>query len=143
MTQPTVASLIVSSELESILRQEFSGWAEHFRVRLREGGLGSLLARYTAVVESIETQSCTHGPDGKLRSGNAWQQCCGISYEYHNDIAVRDAIEIVVSVAGESIPSAFAREIAALDQRLYSHYEHRPPRVGRWWRHGLPRGVLP
>jgi hypothetical protein len=143
MTKLTVAELSVSPALEAALEREFSSWAEHFRVRLGEGGLAYLVARYTSVVESIETQTCGHGPGGALRRGSAWQECCGISYEYQNDIAVRDALEIIARVAGPSVPAAITGEVAALDTRLYALYEHKPIKLGRWWRQGLPKGVLP
>ena len=143
MTKPTVANLSVSPAQESILQQEFGGWAEHFRERLGEGGLEYLVAEYASVVESIETQSCSHGPGGTLRQGVAWQECCGISCEYQNDMAVRDALEIIARVAGPCVSTSVTNEVAALDQRLYALYEHKPAKVGGWWRLGLPRGVLP
>jgi len=87
----TVAGLELDPAREWALRGEFASWAEHFRARLREGGLRALLADYAMLVESLETQSCSHGKNGTRRTGSAWQDCCGISYEFANDLAVRDA----------------------------------------------------
>jgi len=142
MTRPTVANLSVSPALEVVLQREFSGWADQFRVRLSQGGLEYLVAQYRSVIESIETQTCGHGPSGTLRRGSAWQQCCGMSYEYQNDITVRDALEIIAHVARSCVPAAVTGEVAVLDQRLHALYEHKPAKLGKWWRQGLPRGVL-
>jgi hypothetical protein len=130
-----VADLDLDPARESALRQAFASWAEHFRAALRERGLRGLLAEYAVLVESVESQSCSHGAK--------WQDCCGVSYEYANDIAVRDAIGIVLLVVGPNGVPLPLDEIVALDERLYALYEHAPPRTGAWWRSGLPRGILP
>jgi hypothetical protein len=141
--ESTVAGLDLDAARESALRSAFATWAEHFRSRLRERGLSGLLEDYTALVESLETQSCTHGANGTRRTGSNWQYCCGVSYEFSNDLSVRDAFEIIRSIAGPSGALLPLAEIAALDSRLYAFYEHRPARTGEWWRQGLPRGILP
>lgn len=139
----TVAGLELAPPLERELRQEFGGWAEHVRARLAREGLAFLLAEYAELVESVETQSCAHGANGTRRIGAAWQQCCGVSYEYANDLAVRDALEIVLRVAGPGSAALPYLEIDALDARLAALHEPVPTRRGLWWRTGTPRGILP
>ena len=139
----TVAGLELAPSLEGELHRQFRGWSEPFRARLAREGLAFLLAEYAELVESVETQSCAHGPNGARRIGAAWQDCCGVSYEYANDLAVRDALEIVLRVAGPSGAALPCLGIDALDARLAALHEPVPPRRGAWWREGLPRGILP
>ena len=131
----TVADLELDLARESALRQAFATWADHFRVDLRRRGLRGLLAQYAELVESIEAQRCSHSA--------AWQDCCGVSYEYANDISVRDAIGIILCAVGPEAAALPRQEIDALDGRLHALYEHAPARTGAWWRVGLPRGILP
>lgn len=142
-SERTVAGLELDAAVESALRSAFASWAQHFRARLSAGGLRALLERYTALVESLETQSCAHGENGTRQTGSDWQYCCGVSYEFDNDLSVRDALEIIVCIVGPSGVALPLDEIAALDTRLYAFYEHKPPRNGEWWRQGLPRGIRP
>lgn len=138
-----IAGLELDTPTEMKLRSAFSGWASHFRSRLQTEGIAFLVASYEKAVKSVETQSCAHGPGGERRTGTAWQACCGISYEYNNDLSVRDALEIVLdAVPAEAVPH-LSEQVRALDLRLYALYEHSPPFIGNWWRQGLPRGVLP
>ena len=139
----TVSDLELDPARESALREAFAGWADHFRVNLRERGLRGLLAEYAQVVESVESQSCTHGKDGTRQTGSAWQYYCGVSYEFANDLAVRDAIAIILCAVGPEAAALPRPEIDALDARLHALYEHAPARTGAWWRVGLPRGILP
>jgi hypothetical protein len=131
----TIADLELDPARESALHREFASWAEHFRARLRDGGLRALLADYATLVESTETQRCSHGA--------VWQDCCGVSYEFANDLAVRDALRIILRVVGPDDPALPLEQLDALDRRLHALYEHGPPRSGAWWRQGLPRGILP
>lgn len=141
--QPFISGLQLAPADERALKKSFKGWSDHFLSPLRKEGLPFLLSGYRTLVESIATQSCHHGSDGKRRTGVDWQECCGISYEYTNDLAVRDAIENVLTVLPDDSEAHFRAEILALDARLYPLYRHRPPRTGEWWHEGLPRGVTP
>ena len=138
--------MILGLELEPAAEMRvwdaFRSWADHFRARLAEGGLPWLIKRYEAVIASVETQSCHHGPGGQRQTGDAWRCCCGISYEYLNDISIRDAIQVVLEKAPAEATRSLVAETAALDARLYALYRHCPERVGRWWRDGLPEGVV-
>jgi hypothetical protein len=100
-----------------------------------------LVQRYRAVVNAVETQSCSHGPSGAIRRGDAWRACCGVSYEYLNDIAVRDRLEDLRQADGFQREAINTTELDLLDSRLRALY--RSPGEGRWWSMGFPRGVLP
>ena len=138
----SIPGLDVSLAIEQELACAFSEWSPHFLCRLQNEGIEFLFARYVAVVESIETCSCNHGSGGTRRTGTAWQECCGISYEYINDISVRDAIEIILTTLPKDSEPSFRSRISNLDARLYSFYEHCPPIAGKWWHQGLPRGIV-
>jgi hypothetical protein len=137
-----IPGLELESKVEMALWDAFQGWADHFLARLEAGGVRWLIKDYTRLVESVETQSCSHGPCGQRQTGLAWQHCCGISYEYRNDISVRDAIQLILDIAPKDTTHALAAEILNLDNRLYALYTHCPPRTGRWWHSGLPEGVV-
>ena len=123
------------------LRTAFEGWSPHFRARLQDKGLPDLLARYEAVIESVDTRSCLHGPNGTRQTGEAWRWCCGVSYEHWNNISVRRALDIIFEVVGEgSLPEVRA-SVAALDDRLYALYDPPPLREGQWWCWALPKNI--
>src|SRR5687767_13625192 len=128
---PFIAGLQIPPASERALKESFSDWSDHFLSPLRKEGLPFLILGYRSLVESIETQSCCHG--GKRRTGVAWQECCGISYEYSNDLSVRDAAQNVLDVLPGDSEAHFRSDILALDARLYALYKHRPPRTGEWW----------
>lgn len=121
------------------IESAFGGWADHFRKRLIQRGIRGLFEDYGQLVRTVETRSCDHG--GRLNTGEDWRQCCGISYEYTNDLAVRDTIDLIVEIVGADRVQGFDPEVVRLDQRLYSLYKHCPPRVGRWWHTGFPIGI--
>ncbi len=119
----------------------FEAWSDQFKAKFAAGGVDYLLRDYRAVVGSLESRSCHHGPGGSLQTGEAWQRCCGIGDEYSNDLSVRDAIQIVLEHAAPQSTALLDVDVTALDDRLYALYVNRPPRAGCWWREGLPRGV--
>jgi hypothetical protein len=138
-----IPGLNVTPEIEEKIWLACAEWLDHSKEQLRVRGMAFLLERYEAVVLSIETGTCGHGPNGTRRTGRDWEQCCGISYEYWNDIAVRDGIDTVLSfVPGDAAADVRSR-VGALDDRLYALYEKRPARHGRWWHKCLPKGVIP
>ncbi len=105
--------------------------------------LDKYLDMYSDIINSIETQSCHHGPDGSVRKGEDWQMCCGISYEYWNDITIRDKIDSVVKNANpSSSQSATLQEIDNRLKRLLEQNEVASDGVD-FWRRGLPYGVKP
>jgi len=120
----------------------FQGWADHFRSQLAKGGVDWLVEKYASVIASVENRICGHGPGGRRQTGDAWQSCCGMSYEYRNDLSVRDAIQMIIERAPAAATVSLRAETATLDARLHILYSHRPERVGRWWRDGLPDGVI-
>lgn len=137
-----IVGLDLDASAEGRVRRAFETWSDHFRRRFAKGGVPWLLEQYTTLIASVETQSCSHGPDAPLQTGDAWRLCCGFSDEYQNDISVRDAIRIVLEEAPAEATRSLAAETAVLDARLYALYSNRPDRVGRWWRQGLPDGVV-
>ncbi len=138
-----IPGLKIPQEVERQVWSAFDGWADHFRQSLTTRGIGGLLLQYEELVESVETQSCLHGPGHQRQTGSSWQACCGISYEYLNDIAVRDALDVILKLCPGDATQSLRGKVASLDGRLYQLYTHQPPRVVNWWREGLPRGIVP
>jgi hypothetical protein len=137
-----IPGLNITSEQEVLVRSFFADWAEHFRTRLESEGVPGLLTTYEAVAEGIAAQSCVHGPRGSRQTGAAWQSCCGVSYEYKNDIAVRDALEYLLAISPVALSDEARSQVAAIDDVLYVLYIHAPERLGPWWHHGFPAGVI-
>ena len=98
--------MIPGIELEPATEQRvwaaFDTWASHFKRDLAAGGVPWLLRQHGTVVTSVETQSCDHRRGGARQTGEAWQHCCGVSYEYLNDISVRDAIQVLLGFSQEA-----------------------------------------
>ena len=138
-----IPGLKIPPDAEHQIRLAFDGLADHFRNFLATRGIDGLLERYQELVESVETQSCSHGPGRSRQTGSSWQACCGVSYEYDNDLSVRDALETILRLSPTTATVDLRAKVGALDDRLYPLYTHHPPREGRWWREGLPRGVVP
>jgi hypothetical protein len=134
-----IPGLDLDTATQEQIESAFANWSDHFRRKLNLRDVPGLLADYERLVRSVETRSCEHGHG--LNMGDQWQQCCGISYEYTNDLAVRDAIEIIVQAVPSASPQ-LRQELSRLDERLYALYEHRPLRIDRWWRSGLPAGIV-
>lgn len=131
----------LSPHVEHELWRRFEHWPEHFKARLRTDGVDGLLGDYEALVRSVETQSCFHGAAESIRTGEDWQWCCGVSYEYRNDIAVRDALAVFLDVIPAE-EARFRQTVAALDARLRACIESETDtETARWWER-LPRGVV-
>jgi hypothetical protein len=137
-----IADLELSPEVEQSLQIAFAGWADFFLKRLSTYGFPPLVSKYESIIRSIETQSCRHGQGGTLQTGDAWRYCCGIWYEYENDITTRTVIAIILT----NVPTEFLVPervlIGDLDKRLYALYDDPPLREGYWWEKTLPRGVI-
>lgn len=142
-TLPLIANLAVDATTEAELQRRFARWADHFKLRMQRGGFNYLLEEYAKVIARVESRSCRHGPRGTVLKDRQWQHCCGVSYEYRNDISVRTAIEIIIRVAAPALGRPERERLATLDTRLHALYAHQPPRRGSWWECGLPLGVLP
>jgi hypothetical protein len=102
-----------------------------------------LIDRYREIIESIETQSCKHGPNGTIRVGENWRDCCGVSYEYLNDIFVRNLIE--KAKQANRLSHEQSKELDALDLRLKSLLLKNGVDVSgpEFWKGGLPFGIKP
>jgi hypothetical protein len=137
-----IANLELSSEVEQSLQIAFVGWADFFFKRLSTYGFPPLASKYESIIRSIETQSCRHGQGGTLQTGDAWQYCCGIWYEYDSDTRTRTAIEIILTTVPAEILVSERLLVADLDERLYALYDDPPLREGYWWEKTLPRGVI-
>ncbi len=135
-----IPGLSLPPAVEERVWQRFATWSERFRTRLRSHGVEELVRRYEAVVESLETRSCPHGRDGARLTGEEWQYCCGISYEYWNDISPRDAMEILFDAAPDETRELRAR-VEPLDRRLLALMDV-DAGTPRWWMERLPRGVI-
>jgi hypothetical protein len=134
-----IPDLDVNEETEARVWEDFERWSKPFHKRLQSSGLSGLLERYDTLVTSIETQSCRHTRDGSLKTGEAWQYCCGIYYEYTNNVACRHAFERIFQIAPDGVPAQILERVAELDRRLRSQID--PPLEELWW-YTLPRSVL-
>jgi hypothetical protein len=137
-----IPGLDVSEEVEERIWSAFGRWSSRFKSNLAAGGLPYLIDRYRNLVESVETQSCPHGPGGSRKTGRDWQDCCGITYEFANSLSCRDALRVLEDHAPPEATTNFRKEVAALDERLYALYTHLPARTGDWWNRGYPRGII-
>jgi hypothetical protein len=94
------------------------------------------------VVDSLQQQRCFHGRNGSPLTGKEWQECCGISYEYHNDIATRDALALLLELASAAISTEDLARVAELDDALYGLFPAGHDRSQHWWHEALPTGVI-
>jgi len=130
----TIPGISVDAACESRIWSAFASWSSHFQRELASGGIALLVRRYATIVESMESHSCLHGHRGTRLAGAEWQACCGIGYEYLNDVAVRDALQLILDAVPLGETRTLRDDVARLDDRLYAHYADRPARVGSWWR---------
>jgi hypothetical protein len=133
-----IPGLAIDPSIEAFLWAEFAGWADHFQRELRDTGVRGLIQQYGELVESVENRSCTHGPNGARLDGAAWESCCGMSYEYQNDLAVRDALAMIEAAVPPAAIELYQEELIRLDLRLHLNYPAGCSRTGRWWRTALP-----
>ena len=137
-----IRGLDIDASTEARVWSAFESWGNGFVGSFAELGVPFLIDSYDALVRSIETETCPHGPDGATLQGDDWRFCCGVSYEYLNDISVRDAVELLCSVVPEEGTVALREAIAAIDLRLRRFYP--ASATGPyWWREALPVNVLP
>lgn len=136
-----IPGLPVDAETEQRVWLAFSRWADHFKRDLATDGIDGLLRDYQAVVESAATQSCEHGRNGSRLFGDEWRSCCGISYEYLNDISVRTALERIVALVPEELAASIRLRTDVIDARLRNLIDT-PNSEEPWW-HALPRTVAP
>lgn len=137
-----IIGLDISEEAEERIWSVFDRWSSGFKARLAAEGVPYLIDRYRKLVESVETQSCSHGPAGSRKTGRAWQYCCGITYEFAAELQCRDALRILEDLAPPEAMPKLRQEVAALDDRLYALYEDPPARTGDWWDRAYPRGII-
>lgn len=136
-----IPGLDISQEDEERIWSGFARWSGYFRSDLKAGGVPYLIDRYRKLIESVETQSCLHGPGGARQIGRDWRYCCGITYKFAAEIQCRDALRIIQDLAPAAAISDLRQELAALDDRLYALYEDPPVRTGDWWNQKYPRGI--
>lgn len=72
--------------------------------------LKNSLFKYNEIITNIENQSCSHRSDFK--------KCCGMSYEYFNDIFCRDVLENILSNNSNKTQEIIIKELEPLDKRL-------------------------
>lgn len=112
-----------------------------------------LVREYEALVHSVESQSCNHGPDGTKRTGVDYQQCCGVSYEYINDLSCRTALHSLIARLSPQDAASLVEKLRPLDARLRTLLQDDRflldpnmtfsfPQNIYWWYYGLPRGIV-
>ena len=138
---------IDKSEKEKI-RTVFQKWAVHFQCFILEKGIDGLIKRYKNVVVNVKTQSCPHTNNGSLNKGEAYFACCGISYEYFNDISVREALQVIIASVKKNIQNDIVKKIINTDNDLkdliMKNEENINPSFkneNSWWMKYLPYGV--
>lgn len=111
-----------------------------------------LVAEYTTLVQSVESESCEHGTDGRRRYGDEYRACCGVIYEYVNDLACRDALLVFIQQLPQEEAAKLQERLEALDGRLKQlltddqfildpKVQSKYSRATQWWYYGLPRGI--
>ncbi len=112
--------------------------------------LKNCLFKYDEIVTNIENQSCLHSSNFK--------NCCGVSYEYFNDIFCRTIIKDILNKNSRDIQEIILEELDSMDIRLKKlckegfvwdpdksekelleaneNWEERD-----WWNKYLPKGV--
>jgi len=128
----------ISSEILNL----FSTWADHFKNKLTETGVPGLIQKYKDIVDNVNNQKCPHGND--------YQNCCGISYEYYNDISVRTALQILIDNLSDKESNQIIQEINSIDLIHKKLIIDNPVNYGKeyhlkkhkWWENLLPMGVV-
>lgn len=147
-----IPGLNLSESDEEKICHIFAGWSAHFRDQLKTYGVNGLLKKYETLILSLESKSCNH--DGQIRTGEDYQFCCGISYEYINDLSVRDALEILLDFGSIDDVLKIEEVLNPLDQRLRQQQvgdqfflneqvKKRYPQDKYWWYYGLPVSIRP
>jgi hypothetical protein len=86
--------------------------------------------------------------------GKDYQFYCGVSYEYINDLSVRNALEILLEFSSINDVLRIQEVLAPLDQRLRKQQvgdqfllnkqvKKKYPQDKYWWYYGLPRSIRP
>jgi len=125
------------------IQQAFQNWAFHFQRFILTGWLTWLIERYWKVVSNVKKQSCSHWTNGELLTGLDFEWCCGISYEYWNDISDRNALDIIIS--STFVGDNFLKEIDDIDlilkDLIVKNNESPSFDTNHWWNEYLPLGV--
>lgn len=146
-----IPGLVLSKEEINKLRDEFHSWAIHFQLLLIQEGSKKLLHDYEKLIYSIENSTCEH--DRKINKGKDWQNCCGIYYEYLNNISCRTAIEIIIKTISIDENNEFIANVEKLDQRFKAvpkmqkwivsdNVIEKYQKNDYWWYFGLPLTVV-
>ena len=149
-----ILGLNVDEQTEQKILNAFDSWATHFNQNFQESGIDGLVSRYAQLIETHETQSCPHGTDGIQKTGDAFRYCCGISYEYINDLSCRDALQIIIDLLPPYEAENLTNLLIPFDNRLKSLQKdeefvlnksviNKYPKEKYWWLYGLPVSVEP
>ncbi|QQO07614.1 hypothetical protein [Breznakiella homolactica] len=145
-----IPDLPLANEELILLEEKFRTWSDSFQLNLLEKGFLYVLEKYEILITSTENSQCEH--NGQIRTGLDYQNCCGISYEYTNDLSCRTAIEIILrNTAGNKIEK-YKERIDSLDKRFKAIPKNdkwivnqasieKYEKNGYWWFYGLPLTV--
>lgn len=132
------------------LKDSFEHWSVGFQRKLFVQGLPGLISRYEEVVHNVKTQTCPHTRDGSLNTGEEYFSCCGISYEYWNDISSRHAIHVIIQAINNDSKQKIENQIQKIDNELKDlilmNNDNKDPIFDprkEWWKEYLPYGVRP
>ena len=149
-----IPGLSLTDEECKNINSQFSTWADHFTKLLYSQGMVWLISQYETVVTTCELETCHHGPNGTALRGEAFRDCCGISYEYMNDISCRYALQIIIDSVSDLEKARIQGLISELDQRLKALLDKNPeiyrdtemaekPKDIFWWHYKLPVTIRP
>lgn len=121
-----------------------------FSASITGQGFSSIIDLYETLIIRTETSACEH--NGQIRHGGDYQTCCGVSYEYLNDLSCRDMMEIIIRNVSPEKLDAFRERITALDERfrripkndkwiIAEHAVEKYRKLDYWWYYGLPLTV--
>ena len=147
-----ITGLSTSSAEEEEILAKFKTWSDKFKKILTLNGMNGLVDEYAQLVSSVETQTCQHGPNGTILTGEKYFECCGVSYEYLNDISVRTAIEMIIEMISEPERVRIIDLIQPIDYRLKSILAKNEKvfrtteikgmsREKYWWRYKIPATI--
>ncbi len=142
-----IFGLNITEEQAQTILMRFNRWALHFKKKLKEDGINALLADYDLLVRSCETQICQ-------KSKRPYAECCGVSYEYINDISARrTALEIIMDNLDNGEKARVMGLVDPIDKRLKVLLDENDrkfhdkeiegyPEDKYWWEYKLPKCVI-
>jgi len=121
--------------------------------KLQEKGLHPLMDDYEALVKSLETKTCMHGPNGSALSGIEYEDCCGNEQKYSEDYQCRTVIQQIIDLLplGEAhrvsailapIDERYKKQLIKSDSPVLDEFRKQYPEERYWWLYLWPISIL-